>query len=254
MAKQYYKLPLQVLPPHHQDLDGTAFVFLLNPTGGVLQGDHLSTKILLKEKSKVLLTTPSSNKFYKMDEEYALVEMVCDVKKHAILEYLPDYNILFSNAKVRQKTKFYLDSTSTLFAWDIIVPGRISKGEAFQYDCYDSAISIYVEEELIAYEHNVLKPKEKELSCIGLLEGNMNYATIYIYSPKADNHLLRIIKDAIKKHTNNQNGAASLPRENLIVAKIMSKEIRNIKNTMKIVWDVSRRELMNKESVCIRKY
>ena len=39
MAKQYYKLPLQVLRPHYQDDDGTAFVYMLNPSGGVLQND-----------------------------------------------------------------------------------------------------------------------------------------------------------------------------------------------------------------------
>ena len=53
---------------HYQDSDGTAFIYLLNPSGGVLQHDRLLTEITLEEGSRVYVTTPSNTKFYKMDE------------------------------------------------------------------------------------------------------------------------------------------------------------------------------------------
>ncbi len=37
IADQYWRIPLQVLPPSYQDADDEAYVYLLNPTGGVVQ-------------------------------------------------------------------------------------------------------------------------------------------------------------------------------------------------------------------------
>lgn len=71
LARQFYDLPLQVLPPYYQDDDGTAFVYLLNPTGGVLQGDRLLTEIKVEKDARALITTPSANKLYKMEDDHA---------------------------------------------------------------------------------------------------------------------------------------------------------------------------------------
>ncbi len=43
IADQYWRIPLQALPPSYQDGDDEAYVYLLNPTGGVVQGDRLHT-------------------------------------------------------------------------------------------------------------------------------------------------------------------------------------------------------------------
>ena len=40
-----FTLPLQVLEPIDLDGTGSATVFLLNPTGGVLGGDRLETRV-----------------------------------------------------------------------------------------------------------------------------------------------------------------------------------------------------------------
>ena len=49
------------------DLDGTgaATLFLLNPTGGVLGGDRLETRVELGAGSRVCLSTPSATRVYR---------------------------------------------------------------------------------------------------------------------------------------------------------------------------------------------
>jgi len=47
ITDQYWRIPLQGLPPSYQDGDDEAFVYLLNPTGGIVQGDRLHTSITL---------------------------------------------------------------------------------------------------------------------------------------------------------------------------------------------------------------
>src|ERR1700674_1794198 len=45
LSQSRFTLPLQVLTPLALE-DGTAYLMLLNPTGGVLGGDHLFTEIV----------------------------------------------------------------------------------------------------------------------------------------------------------------------------------------------------------------
>ena len=65
LAEQYYKLPLQVMRAHYQDSDGTAFIYLLNPSGGVLQHDRLLTEITLEEGSRVYAVSYTHLDVYK---------------------------------------------------------------------------------------------------------------------------------------------------------------------------------------------
>ena len=45
--------------------DGTAYLMLLNPTGGVVGGDFLSTQIIQEADTRVCLTTPSATRVYR---------------------------------------------------------------------------------------------------------------------------------------------------------------------------------------------
>lgn len=112
LAQQYYKLPLQVMTTHYQDNDGTVFVYLLNPGGGVLQHDRLLTEIVLEEDSRVYITTPSTTKFYKMDEGHAEVVNKITVGAGAVLEYLPEHNAPFAMSEAYQENEFHLHGDS----------------------------------------------------------------------------------------------------------------------------------------------
>ena len=68
LAQSRFSLPLQALTPLTL-ADGASYLMLLNPTGGVLGGDHLVTEIIQKEKmhSDVLYDFVLTK-----DENYAL--------------------------------------------------------------------------------------------------------------------------------------------------------------------------------------
>ena len=93
---------------HYQEDDGTAYTYLLNPSGGVLQHDRLYTEIVLEENSKVYITTPSSTKFYKMDDGHAEVVnkiKMCIRDSPAIAKLLIDEEITPLSPYKRPMTK-----------------------------------------------------------------------------------------------------------------------------------------------------
>src|SRR6202049_467210 len=75
LAKSRFTLPLQVLTPLTLN-DGTSYLMLLNPTGGVLGGDHLVTEIIQEAQTRVCLTTPSATRVYRTSEQPAILETV----------------------------------------------------------------------------------------------------------------------------------------------------------------------------------
>jgi len=57
-----FTLPLQALEPVDLDGTGAATLLVLNPTGGVLGGDRLETRVELGPGSHVCLSTPSATR------------------------------------------------------------------------------------------------------------------------------------------------------------------------------------------------
>ena len=254
LAKQFYQLPLQVLPPHYQDPDGTAFVYLLNPSGGVLQNDRLYTEVLVEENSKVYITTPSANKLYKMEEGFARIQNTFRVSNNAVLEYLPEHNVPFAESKTYQENEFHLDSQATLIAFDVVTSGRAEREERFQYDIYSSKTKIYVDEKLIAYEKGSIEPKNKDFSGIGVLEGYDIYGTVFFYKEgMKDSFLEDDLRLVLEKHQGILSGVSKI-HENLIIAKFLGNTILETQKAILDIWQVGRKTLLFKDRVRIRKY
>lgn len=87
------------MPPSYQDGDDQAYVYLLNPTGGIVQGDRLETEVVLEPGARALLTTQSATKVYRMERGYAEELNRYTLRGDAVLEYLPDQTIPFAGAR-----------------------------------------------------------------------------------------------------------------------------------------------------------
>ena len=253
LAQQYFKLPLQVMPPHYQDEDGTAFVYLLNPGGGILQHDRLLTEITAEEESRVLVTTPSSTKFYKMDEGCARVRNCVTVGKGAVVEYLPEYNVAFAEASAYQETDFYLEEDSVLLASDLVTTGRVSRGEIFQYNLYASKTRIYVDGKLKVFDSSRIEPKKMEMGELGMMEGALSNGTIYVYAPGIGDDLAEELNRLCAK-SENIRFAAGLIEKNLMIIRFLGDSMIDLQDTVFYVWNHLRKKILGKPAVRIRKY
>jgi hypothetical protein len=68
-----FRLPLQALTPVEL-ADGTAYLMLLNPTGGIVGSDFLFTQIIQEPHTRVCLTTPSATRVYRTPGQPAVQE------------------------------------------------------------------------------------------------------------------------------------------------------------------------------------
>src|SRR5262249_18750749 len=65
LTEHCFPLPLQALGAMDLDGDGVATVMLLNPTGGLVGGDLVETRVTLAAGSRACLTTPAASRVYR---------------------------------------------------------------------------------------------------------------------------------------------------------------------------------------------
>lgn len=143
LAESRFTLPLQVLTPLETD-DGTAYLMLLNPTGGVLGGDHLVTEIVQEAGTHVCLATPSATRVYRTARQPAVLETVIKVGENATLEYLPDHVIPHAASALRQSLRVEMGRGSRAIVLDAMASGRVAHGERWSFSRLDSTTEVDV--------------------------------------------------------------------------------------------------------------
>jgi len=106
---------------------------LITTSGGLTGGDRLAVAIAAAAGSDALCTPQAAEKIYRAgDDAAAEIALQLDVAAGARLEWLPQETILFDGARLRRQIRIDMAGGDTrLLAGDIIVFGRIARGERF---------------------------------------------------------------------------------------------------------------------------
>src|SRR5690625_4425588 len=117
-------------------------------------------KVSLSEGDKLTVTTQSATKIYKTPTTKAYQETEINLGKNSYLEYLADPLIAYQNARYLQKTCVRMEKGATLLYSDIVTPGWSPEGGHFSYDHLRLKNEIYLEDELIAFDHIKMRSEE----------------------------------------------------------------------------------------------
>ena len=83
LSRNLHQGPLVVQKPFYPEK--ACHIYLLHPPGGIAGCDHLQVEALLKEDTKVLITTPGATKFYKTDGQISEFNQVFKLNNGASL-------------------------------------------------------------------------------------------------------------------------------------------------------------------------
>ena len=156
----YFQGALKVMRPVYHDESGQACYYILNPGGGYLDGDRYKMQISLKEQARLTLTTQSATKVYKTPNTHAYQETEIFLQAGSYLEYIPDPLIVYRHARYKQKNVIRMEKGATFLYSDIITPGWSPDGEQFSYDKLQLINEIYMDDELVAFDHIKLNPAD----------------------------------------------------------------------------------------------
>ncbi|MBI3803902.1 MAG: urease accessory protein UreD [Nitrospirae bacterium] len=179
------KAPLRMIRPFYPEgEEGPAHLYLLNTTAGVLEGDHLEISLQLEKGVHAVVLTPAATRVHTMPSGQAMQRTTLSVGPEAVLEYWAEPVLPYAGAAFRQETEIRLEEGTLLFYADLLGPGRLGRGESFEYRFYENQLRITDREGILVQEHFQLVPSERPLEEIGVMEGFSHLGTLYIVCPE----------------------------------------------------------------------
>lgn len=143
---------------------------LLNPTGGVLGGDHLVTDIIQEAGTHVCLTTPSATRIYRTAETPAILQTTIRLGADATLEYFPDHVIPHIRSALRQSLRLEMASGSRAIILDSMASGRVACGERWSFREMDSRTEVHAGGKPLFINRTRITPALQNPRQIGMME------------------------------------------------------------------------------------
>lgn len=149
ITHKYSDHPLCVSRPFYlDDNQNRAYLYLGNNSPGLFPGDDLNITLYCEQNTRVYLTDRAATKVYPNInlENIAKVNYNFNLASGAYLEFVPESLILYRDGALEQVTKINMDSTSSLFFSEIILPGRLARGESYLFHSYFNRLQVYSNE------------------------------------------------------------------------------------------------------------
>ena len=241
ITDQYSQVPLytQKALYYDENLPNMAHLFIMSPSGGILQGDRYRMDISLANNAVSHITTQGATRIYKMNSNYATQLININIGKDCYLEFIPDQIIPFRNSRYYQKVSLNVDPSATLIYSEIIVPGRVAMGELFSYDlCYLKTIGQNTEKNIKFIDNCMLKPKNQNMNTLGMFGNHTVLASVYILTKNEDALILnKKINSIIKNNDEVSGGSTILPNNSGLLVRLMCNSSEIIKTE---IYDIVR--------------
>ncbi len=221
----YTKVPLYAQRALYleESLPSMAYMYIMSPSGGILQGDRYRMDISLSKGAKAHITTQGATRVYRMERNYATQIINIDLGPDSYFEFIPDQIIPYRNSRFYQTLKMRVHDSATMIYSEMIVPGRVASGESFEYDiCYMKAVGSNQADQLRFTDIAILEPRERNISQLGLLNNRSVIGSVYLLCPTS---VVKSIKEEINSTlTNNSEvlaGASIMPYNSGIIVRLL---------------------------------
>ena len=257
LKEQYSKVPLytQRVLYLEESLPSMAYLFVISPSGGILQGDRYRMDITLSKDALFHLTTQGATRIYRMDKNYATQVVNITVGEGCYFEFIPDQIIPYRDSRFYQKVLLNVHDNATMVYSELLVPGRVASGESFDYDiCYLKTNARNQDGELRFIDIAILEPKKRILKNSGVLENFDVVGTVYILAPA--NHIKELnslINSMIESYPKVYGGATILPNSSGIMVRLLGPFASDVRDVIIEVTRITRKEILDAPFSRIRK-
>lgn len=235
--------------------DGTSYLQLLNPTGGILGGDHLSTEIALGENTNVCLSTPSATRVYRTDGPPAVQDTQITVAPCATIEFLPDHLIPHPGSRLRQTLSVQMGEGSRGIFLDAFATGRQALGEHWIFGELDLSTEINLRGNLILLNRLKITPAADHPNWLGAMSGYSYAAALTVVDDHAQDwpRHLSVLREELDSIEDSVAGASLLPRAGLSM-RLLTRSAIALSRAIGQLWCATRREVFHLPAMDLRKY
>jgi len=248
IKKYYAKVPLFIQRALYleESIPSMAYIYVISPSGGILQGDRYKIGIKLSNNAQANITTQGATRIYKMEKDYATQMIDIVVEEGCYCEYIPDQIIPYTNSRFYQLTNLKVHENATMIYSEILVPGRVASGEKFEYDiCYIKTVATNHVVKLRFIDALKLMPKKDNFKARGIMENFSILGNVYILA-KVEH--AKYLKEEINSFVNNirkiQGGASTLPDRHGVAVRLLGNTTEHVKEVVYEILNISRRTIL----------
>ena len=247
VTRQFSQVPLQIQRALYPEIaPGMAYLYVMSPSGGILQGDRYRTDVLFKNKAVAHMTTQSATKIYSMNSNSASQIVNITLDENSYLEYIPDQIIPYKDSRYYQKVSLNVHENSTLVYSEVLTPGRVAMGESFEYDiCYLRTHCKNQDNDIRFLENTKIEPKKQKMKDFGILGEYSIVGTVYILTRQEDViELENTINENIRDIGTISVGTSLLPDDSGIIIRILGNKTDRIFEMIFKILEISRKKIL----------
>jgi urease accessory protein len=253
----YTKVPLfaQRVLYLEESLPSMAYMYIISPSGGILQGDRYRMDISLSNGAQAHITTQGATRVYRMDQNFATQIINIDLGPDAYFEFVPDQIIPYRNSRFYQTLKMRVHDSATMIYSEMIVPGRVASGESFEYDiCYMKAVGSNQAGQLRFTDIAILEPKKRNINQLGVLNDRSVIGSVYLLCPSSVvKPIINEINSILTSNNDVLAGASVMPYSSGMIVRLLGDGASALRAAIFDIIRISRKSILNAEFSGIRK-
>jgi urease accessory protein len=257
IERHYQRAPLHVYRPIHLDenLPEMAFVFVQQFGDGYVDGDRCRIDIDCGPDTTVHVTTQAATNVYRAERNFASQLVNLHVGSGAVLEYMPDAVVPFRGSRFFQRTCLTADSNATAIVGEMLLPGRVARGELHAYELYRAETEARRPDGTLLFADLLrLSPTEGEgVRSLGLLGGSDVIATLYAVSERQPaDELVELVRASLAD-SDVLAGVSELPNGCGVSVRLLGRTSKTVRAALTTSWQAVRLALLDAPTPNLRK-
>jgi urease accessory protein len=247
--------PLRVQRPFYPEGLDCLHLYLLHPPGGLVGGDKLSIELNAGNGAHILMTTPSAGKIYRNISGIKQGQHV-DIKvaDNAIVEYLPQENIIFNNADAELITQVNIEGSGVYIGWEITCLGRIESDDLFTQGGLQQSLTVYQGGKPLFIDRlSLVAPSKLQTGKAGF-QNKIVFGTFIINSDIINPQCAEQLAEW-QQTTNTliaPSTVAITQKPGVFIARILGDKAERARDTFESLWTLLRPKVINKQACAPR--
>lgn len=244
LAHDYATAPFHVSGTlGHDPHPAAETVCLQSPTGGLAQGDRLDATIEAGADAVAHVTDQSATKVQSMTHNYAASDTSLDVGPGGHLEYVPEPTILHADARYHQTITLDVAADAIAVVGDVVVPGRLARGERFDFERCVSRVTASGPDGLLFEDATHLAPGASDPGAPGVLGEFSVYGSLFVVAPTEDADALSDRLHASVADETARSAATALPNGAGVVVRALADRADHATGALYAAWTAARETL-----------
>ena len=237
LGKTHHFGPLRVQRPFFPEGDDCLHFYLLHPPGGLVGGDCLSIDLSLESGAHVLMTTPSAGKIYRNISGFSQSHRAeLSIADGAVLEYLPQENIVFDGAQGELHTQVEIQAGGVFIGWEITCLGRFESNDPFNAGHLWQSIEVRRDGRPLFLDRLILVAPSMLQTGIAGFQGRSVFGSFVVSANVMGNDAFTDALVAWQQSISGGVDVAMTQKPDVWIARATGNKAENVREVFEVLW------------------